>query len=72
LRLADFSDSIEAVVFPRLLSANGSVFKDDACIVLKGTLSNRNGELSIISENARVLAENHVLKHEIPKEAGVS
>ncbi|HBT81377.1 DNA polymerase III subunit alpha [Candidatus Giovannonibacteria bacterium RIFCSPHIGHO2_01_FULL_48_47] len=57
LKLADFTDSIEAVVFPRLLSANGGVFQPDACVVLKGSISIRGGNPSIICDEARKLGE---------------
>jgi len=59
LKLADLSDSIEAVVFPRLLSNNGSVFELDSCVVVKGKISIRNGNPSIICEEARKLGEKH-------------
>ena len=59
LKIADLSDSIEAVVFPRLLSNNGSVFGLDNCVVIKGKVSIRNGNPSIICEEARKLGEKH-------------
>ncbi len=59
LKIADLSDSIEAVVFPRLLSNNGSVFGLDNCVVIKGKVSIRNGNPSIICEEAKKLGEKH-------------
>ena len=64
LKLADFTDSIEAVVFPRLLSANGGVFQPDACVVLKGSISIRGGNPSIICDEARKLGEKNETKQE--------
>ena len=57
LKIADLSDSIETVVFPRLLSNNGNVFALDKCVVIKGKVSIRNGNPSIICEDARNLGE---------------
>ncbi|MEK9166596.1 MAG: DNA polymerase III subunit alpha, partial [Patescibacteria group bacterium] len=57
LKLADFTDTIEAVVFPRLLSAHSGKFAVDACVAIKGTVSMRNGNPSIICEDARLLSE---------------
>ncbi|MBI4059463.1 DNA polymerase III subunit alpha, partial [Candidatus Giovannonibacteria bacterium] len=65
LRLADFSDSIEAVVFPRLLASNGDIFRPSAVIALKGRVSDRNGEISIIGEGARSLEEKSEVKKEV-------
>ncbi|OGF71072.1 DNA polymerase III subunit alpha [Candidatus Giovannonibacteria bacterium RIFCSPHIGHO2_12_FULL_44_22] len=65
IRLADLEDSIEAVVFPRLLSNNGDVFQPDTCIVVKGTISIRGGNPSIICEKAQKLGQ----KSNTPKES---
>ncbi|MDP3785129.1 MAG: DNA polymerase III subunit alpha [bacterium] len=59
LRLADFTDTIEAVVFPRLLASSGSIFQPDRCVALKGAVSIRNGASSLICEQARNLGENN-------------
>lgn len=55
VRLADFSDSLEVVVFPRVLAEFGQFFKPESCIALFGKISKRNGEVSIIAEKAKVL-----------------
>lgn len=57
LKLTDFTDTIEAVVFPRLLSANGGKFAVDGCVAVKGTISMRGGTPSIICEDVRLLSE---------------
>ena len=64
LKLADFTDSIETVIFPRLLASNGSIFRDGECIVMKGTVSDRNGEISIIGKETRILGEKDENKKE--------
>jgi DNA polymerase-3 subunit alpha len=53
VRLADFSDSIEVVIFPRMLLAFGHLFQIGNCIVIKGKLSFRNSNPSIIADELR-------------------
>ena len=60
LKLADFTDNIEAVVFPRLLAANGGIFQPDRCIAIKGSVSLRNGTPSIICNEAKILGEKKI------------
>ena len=55
LRIADFSDSIEVVAFPRVLKENGSLLVSGNCLMLKGKISERNGEPSFVVEKARAL-----------------
>ena len=54
-RIADFSSSIELVAFPRVLKENEALFAPGACIMLKGKISERNGEPSFVVERARAL-----------------
>lgn len=56
IKLADFSGSIEAVVFPRTLVEFKSSFTKDACVAIKGKVSERKGEKSIIVEKVKRLA----------------
>ncbi len=44
VRLADFTGSIEAVVFPRVYQELKAIFLPDACLAIKGKISERNGE----------------------------
>ena len=55
VKLTDKTDSLEAVVFPRLFKEHGALFSPGACLLVQGTVSNRNGEISLALENARVL-----------------
>ena len=64
LKLADFTDTIEAVVFPRLLAQKGYLFEHDRCVALKGTISIRNGIPSIICDDVKTLGEINVQKTE--------
>ena len=50
LKIADLTDSIEAVVFPSLFKDNIDLFVAEKCIALSGKVSNRNGEKSIVIE----------------------
>ena len=65
LRLADFTDTIETVVFPRLFASKENIFRPDACLILKGKVSLRNGETSIICEEVRELGEKSEAKKEV-------
>lgn len=55
IKLSDQSGSIEAVVFPKNFTEHRDILKPETCIALKGRLSNRNGELSIVAEQMKVL-----------------
>lgn len=55
LKISDFSDSIELVAFPRTYKEAGSIFQPGACIVVKGRISERNGEPSFVVEKAKSL-----------------
>lgn len=55
VKLADFSDNIEIVVFPRMLLAFSHLFQIGNCIIIKGKLSFRNSNPSIIAEELKRL-----------------
>ena len=55
IKLSDFDGSIEAVVFPKNYSAYKQILKPESCVALKGRLSNRNGELSLVAEALKAL-----------------
>jgi DNA polymerase-3 subunit alpha len=50
LKISDLTDSIEAVVFPKLFKDTVDIFVAEKCIAISGKVSNRNGEKSIIIE----------------------
>ena len=54
-RIADFSDSIEIVAFPRVLKDSDGLFVVGSCIMIKGRYSDRNGEVSFVAEKAKAL-----------------
>lgn len=55
IKLADLTDSVEAVAFPRVLAEHGEHLTTDTCVLLKGRMTKRNDELSFIIEAVRAL-----------------
>ena len=55
LKLEDKTDSIEAVLFPKLFKEHGSVVVPGTCLLVKGKVSVRNGEPSIAIEELKML-----------------
>jgi DNA polymerase-3 subunit alpha len=54
-KLADFSDTVEIVSFPRTLKEATDILIVGTCIAVKGRFSERNGEASFIVEKAKKL-----------------
>ncbi len=55
IKLADLSGEIEVVAFPRVLKEHEMLFAPGSCIMLKGKISERNGEPSFVAEKAKAL-----------------
>ncbi|TSC67155.1 MAG: DNA polymerase III subunit alpha, partial [Parcubacteria group bacterium Gr01-1014_72] len=55
-KLADFTGGIEVVVFPRVFNEHKALFVPEQCIAIKGRISHRNGEVSLIAEQVKALA----------------
>ena len=55
IKIADFDGSIEAVVFPKNYTEHKAILQPETCIALKGKVSNRNGELSMVAEALKAL-----------------
>lgn len=55
LKIADLSDSIEVVAFPRVLKENEAILAAGQCIALKGKISERNGTPSFLAEKVKAL-----------------
>lgn len=55
IKIADFDGSIEAVVFPKSFVEYKDILKSESCVAIKGRLSNRNGELSLVTEAMKAL-----------------
>jgi DNA polymerase III subunit alpha len=55
ITVADTSESIEAVIFPKLYKEHAAVITQDACLLIKGKVTVRNGEPSIAVEELKPL-----------------
>ncbi|MFT5179639.1 MAG: DNA polymerase-3 subunit alpha [Candidatus Paceibacteria bacterium] len=55
VKIKDFSDSIEVVAFPKIYEAYKEVLEPDNCIAIKGKISHRNGEISLLAEKVKRL-----------------
>ncbi|MDP2652236.1 MAG: DNA polymerase III subunit alpha [bacterium] len=55
IKLEDKTDSIEAVVFPKLFKTHAAAIVPGACLLVKGKVSIRNGETSIAIEELKPL-----------------
>ncbi len=53
LKLEDLADEIEAVIFPRTLKEYGHFIIENACVLVRGKYSERNGSPSIIAEEIK-------------------
>lgn len=55
LKIADFTGSIEVVVFPKTYELVKGMLKQEACVAIKGKTSSRNGTPSLILDTVKVL-----------------
>jgi DNA polymerase-3 subunit alpha len=55
LKLADFYDTIEVVVFPRTFETYKEFLAPEKCLAIKGKFSKRNGEPSVIADAFKLL-----------------
>lgn len=55
IKLEDKTGGIEAVIFPKLYKEHAALIAPGACLLVKGTVSNRNGEISLALENMKAL-----------------
>ena len=55
LKLADLTDSIEAVAFPKVFEEFQDILVSESCVVVKGTISNRNGNKSILIDKVKMM-----------------
>ncbi len=54
-RLADYTGTIELVFFPKLYAGSRELIQPERCVAIKGRLSHRNGEASIVVEALKPL-----------------
>lgn len=55
VKIADFTDKLELVLFPDTYKRLSEFFKPELCICVSGSFTRRNGEPSILVEKARFL-----------------
>jgi DNA polymerase-3 subunit alpha len=55
VKISDLSDSIESVVFPKIFEEFQDILVPESCIVVKGTLSLRNGEKSVLIDKVKLM-----------------
>ncbi len=55
VKFEDKSGSIEGVVFPKLYKEHADKLSAGVCVLLKATISTRNGEVSLAIENVKAL-----------------
>ncbi|MCK5027653.1 MAG: DNA polymerase III subunit alpha, partial [Candidatus Pacebacteria bacterium] len=55
VRIADHEDTLEVVVFPRIFTEFKEILIPGTCVVIKGKVSKRNDELSIIVDSMKKL-----------------
>lgn len=57
LKIKDYTDSIECVFFPKTYTAYKNLINYDGCVAVKGKISERNGEKSILVDKMKKLEE---------------
>ncbi len=55
IKFEDKTDVIEAVAFPKLFREHGAALTTGSCILIKGSVSNRNGEISVALDDVKPL-----------------
>jgi DNA polymerase-3 subunit alpha len=55
VKFEDKTNSIEGVIFPKTYKEHGALVQAGQCLLIKSTVSNRNGELSLAIENLKAL-----------------
>jgi len=53
VKISDYNDTIEVVIFPRVLTQYGDIIREGNCVAIKGRISFRNNESSIIAEEIK-------------------
>jgi DNA polymerase III subunit alpha len=55
VKLSDYNDTLETVVFPRTMTEFKNLLIKDKCIAIKGKISLRNGEVTLIIDKMKEL-----------------
>lgn len=55
VKFEDLTDSIEAVIFPKLYKEHAKIVVSGVCVLIKGSVSVRNGETTLAIDNLKAL-----------------
>lgn len=55
IKISDFGDTVEVVVFPSSMQKYRDLLEPDVCLAMRGKVSKRNGETSLIFEQGKRL-----------------
>ena len=55
LKIADFSGSLECVVFPKVFTQYSQILLPETCVAIKGKFSERNGMPSVLVDKIKKL-----------------
>jgi DNA polymerase-3 subunit alpha len=55
MKLSDYSDTLETVVFPKIMTQYKNLLLKDKCVAIKGKISLRNGEITLIVDKMKEL-----------------
>ncbi|MEW5907996.1 MAG: DNA polymerase III subunit alpha [Patescibacteria group bacterium] len=57
VKLSDYDNSIELVIFPKILDSFGHLIREGNCIAVRGRISLRNGDASIVADEIKEMKE---------------
>jgi DNA polymerase-3 subunit alpha len=55
MKLSDYNDTLETVVFPKIMTQFKNILLKDKCVAIKGKISLRNGEITLIIDKMKEL-----------------
>ena len=55
VKVSDYDDTLDTVVFPRVMAEFKNLIVKDKSVAIKGKVSMRNGEISLIIEKVKEL-----------------
>jgi len=55
LKVVDLEDTMEVVVFPKTFAQFKQFLAAEKCVAIKGKISKRNGEISVLADAVKVL-----------------
>ena len=57
VKIKDYDDEIECVFFPKVYETYKQMLINEKCVVVKGKLNERNGDLSILVDKMKKLSD---------------